>query len=341
MSTSNYEGWRVPSSIIIVAKDSRRWDHNKGRYICDDIPQGYVVDPGNKKMLENAMGWASWTEYRGEYNKETRQYDEQIEHVGEIYEFVNEGFTLTLLDSANGSSQGGKLSFWNCKVSKDDKEFIIGIASDYLLEIMLHNDFVKGTCQSTLSFARCKGGVGMMNKEMPSYQQFLQDEQLRTSMKKGKTKKREPGHLYSTLTGGDVYFSTFYKWYEPVLKDNGYFYNKQLIGFKKLSTPVVLYWQPWHNEKLTKKSEYFERNFYLSDSTPARIDSGVVAEIDITDEEILNKQIDKVCTAVSPNGGYSLSAFVDSIGLSTSKDSYEMPEQLRKLITEKGCKVFD
>jgi hypothetical protein len=162
-------------------------------------------------------------------------------------------------------------------------------------------------------------------------------------MKKGKTKKREPGHLYSTLTGGDVYFSTFYRWFEPVYKDMGCIYNKKLIGFKKLSTPVALYWQPWYNEKLSKKSEYFDRSFYLSDSIPARIDSGVVAEIDITDEEILDKHIDKVCTAVSSNGGYSytLSAFTDSVGLSTSSDSYEMPERLRKLIIEKGCAVWD
>lgn len=341
MTTSNYEGWRVPDKIIIVAKDSRRWDSDKCRYVCDDIPQGYIVYADNKKMLETALDWAKWTEYRGEYNKEAHRYDEQIEHEGKIHEFINDGFTLTLLDSAHGSSQGGKLSFWNCKVSKDDKEFIVGIASDYLLEILLYNDFIKGTCQSTLSFARCKGGVGMMNREMPSYQQFLQDEELRTSMKKGKTKKREPGHLYSTLTGGDVYFSTFYRWYEPVLENRGYYYDKRLVGFKKLDVPITVYWQPWYDKDRTKKSEYFDRSFYLSDSIPARTDSGIVAEIDITDEEILDKHINKVINAISPNGGYSMSAFVDSIGLSTSRDSYEMPDRLRKLIIEKGYKVFD
>ena len=47
MSASNYEGWRVPDKIIIVAKDSRRWDRNECRYICDDIPQGYIVKPQN------------------------------------------------------------------------------------------------------------------------------------------------------------------------------------------------------------------------------------------------------------------------------------------------------
>jgi hypothetical protein len=338
MSTSTYEGWRVPTNIINVAKDNRIW--KDGKYICVDTPQGYVVDPDNKKMLETALSWAKWTEYKGEFNKETRRYDEQIDHIGEVHEFNNEGFTLTLLDSANSSSQGGKLSFWNCLIAKDDKEFIIGIASDYLLEILLHNDFINGACQSTLSFARCKGGVGMMNKDMPSYQQFLQDELHRAAMKKGKTKKREPGHLYSTLTGGDVYFSTFYRWYEPVLEDRGYYYNKRLIGFKKLASPVALYWQPWYDEELNKKSEYFSRSFYLSESTPARTDSGVVAEIDITDDEILDKHFEKLFKYIT-TGNYSLGAFCNSFGLSTSKDSYEMPDYIRSFIIERGYKVWD
>lgn len=337
---TDYKGWRVPEEIIIVAKECRIWDSTTRCYITDDTYQGYVVDANNKDMLASAHSWAKWTEYIQPYDPETRTYKEVIEHVGVEHRFKNEGFTLELLESADGSSQGGKLSFWNCKISKDGKEFIIGIASDYLLEILRYNDFNHGVCHATLSFARCKGGVGMMNKEMPSYQQFLKDEELRAVMSKGKTKKRVPGHLYSTLTGGDVYFSTFYRWYEPVYKEHGYLYGKDLIGFKKLDKPVIQYWQPWYDERFTKKSEYFDRSFYFSASIPARIDSGIVAEIDITDEEILDKHLNKVFTAVT-TGGYSLSAFDYSIGLSTSKDNYEMPEQLHKLITERGYQVWD
>lgn len=338
--TTEYKGWKVPKKIIIVSKVNKVWDYKLGRYSIDGYHQGYIVDPGNKSQLESALNWAKWTEYRGAYNKETRLYEEQIDHVGEVHEFDNDGFTLTLLESADGSSQGGKLSFWNCKVSKDDKDFIVGIASDYLLEILLHNDFIKGVCQSTLSFARCKGGVGMMNKAMPSYQQFLKDEELRNSMKKGKTKKREPGHLYSTLTHGDVYLSTFYRWYEPVYKDRGYLYSKELIGFKKLEKPAIMYWEPWYNERFTKKSEYFDRSFYFSSSLPARTDSGMVIEIDISDEEIISKQDDKVFTKVSSDT-WSLDTFSLSIGLSTSKDSYELPERIRKLIIERHYQIWD
>lgn len=334
-----YEGWKVPDNIIIVAKDNRQWVD--GAWVCEGTPQGYVVSPDNKEMLENALTWAKWTEYNGEYDTKTRRYAEQIDHVGKVCEFVNEGFTLTLLDSAAGSSQGGKLSFWNCKISKDSNEFIIGIASDYLLEILLHNTFVNGVCQTTLSFARCRSGVGMLTKTMPSYQQFLRDEQHRANMKKSKTKKREPGHLYSTLTGGDVYFSTFYRWYEPIYREGSrHSWYPDLIGFKKLSTPIAMYWQPWYDEDFTKKSEYFARSFYLGNSTPARIDSGIVAEIDVTDEEILSSYIDSLITAVCENS-CSLSAYKDHIGLSTSKDSYTLPENLRELIKRNGYTIVD
>lgn len=340
MAANNYKGWRVPENIIIVAKECRVWDRILGRYTSVSHYQGYVVDPGNKDQLETAMRWAEWTESIGKYDYETHKYEDQIEHVGEVHEFKNEGFTLTLLESADGSSQGGKLSFWNCKIAKDDKEFIIGIASDYLLEILLHNDFKNGVCQSTLSFARCKGGVGMMNKSMPSYQQFLQDEELRTSMKKGKTKKREPGHLYSTLTGGDVHFSTFYKWYEPVYEQKGYLYGRTLIGFKRLAEPETAYWEPWYDDRYTKKSEYFERSFYLSKSIPARIDSGKVVEIDITDDELLNKHIEAIIGKVLEQN-WQFSTFDNSIGLSTSKDAYELPENLREAIIKRGLKLWE
>lgn len=337
---TDYKGWKVPEEVIIVAKECRVLDTKSGTYLTEGKYQGYVVDANNKDMLASAHNWAKWTEYIQPYDPETRTYKEVIEHVGVEHRFKNEGFTLELLESADSSSQGGKLSFWNCKISKDGKEFIIGIASDFLLEILLHNDFIKGVCQSTLSFARCKGGVGMMNKSMPSYQQFLKDEELRNSMKKGKTKKREPGHLYSTLTGGDVYFSTFYKWYEPVYEQRGYLYGRELIGFKRLEKPEEAHWEPWYDGRSTKKSEYFERSFYLSRSIPARTDSGVIAEIDITDEEVIAKRTEKIISSIVDRGTH-FSTFDNEIGLGTSKDSYELPGLLRELIIKRGLKILE
>jgi hypothetical protein len=292
-------------------------------------------------MLQNALGWAKWTEYTGKYDTTTRCYEQQIEHEGVQHRFKNEGFTLELLESADGSSQGGKLSFWNCKISKDGKSFIVGINSDYLLEILRYNDFVKGVCQSTMSFARCKGGVGMLNEAMPSYQQFLQDEEHRAAMKKGKTTKRIPGHLYSTLTDGNVHFTTFYSWYTPVYAETcNYWIPRTLLGFKKLNKPNVLYWAPSYDDKLTKKSEYLENyNIYFSKRTPARTDSGVVAEIDISDEEVLEKYLKKCFLMDAVN--YTFNYHYDAIGLGLSGDSYELPDWVRDIIIKKGYKLID
>lgn len=334
---TDYTGWKVPKDVIIVAKECRVWNTSKSCYDTDGKYQGYVVDPDNKEMLKSALDWAKWTEYVQPYDQKTRTYKEVIEHEGIEHLFTNEGFTLELLDSANGSSQGGKLSFWNCKVSKDGKEFIVGIASDYLLEILLHNDFKNGVCQSTLSFARCKGGVGMMNKEMPSYQQFLNDEELRATLSKGKTKKRAPGHLYSTLTGGDVYFSTFYCWYEPVYEKAYNRYYDAFTGFRKLATPKVYYWQPAYNKEFTKKSEYLSKYLYLDDKIPARTDCGLVAEIDITDEDVLRNYEERTFV----DDASTTAVTYTTVGLSTSKESYILPDHIRQWIISRGYKVLD
>lgn len=327
---TDYKGWRVPEEVIIVAKECRVWDTELGKYSTNSQYQGYVVDANNKDMLESAHNWAKWTEYGPHYKNDEGKwiYEYQIEHVGVEHRFKNEGFTLELLDSANGSSQGGKLSFWNCKISKDDKEFIIGIASDFLLEILLHNDFLKGKCQTTLSFARCKGGVGMMNKEMPIYQQFLADEEKRNTVKKNKTKKREIGHLYSTLTGGNVYFGKFYRWYEPVYESRGYFYDKKLVGFKRLAEPVTIYWEPLYDSSYTKMSEYAERSLYWSKSTPARVGGGQVVEIDMTLDEALDKCLNKLFNTDSP------SYWCDNyVGISTSDKEYVLPDFIKEYLT--------
>lgn len=340
MSVVDYKGWRVPSEIIIVSKECMRWEN--GKYYPDGTYQGYVVDPSSKTMLESAKDWARWIEYK-DYDPVVKNYKEKIVREGTVYKFSNNGFKLELLQSAAGSSQGGKLSFWNCKISKDDHEFIIGINSEYLLEILLYNDFKQGVCQSELSFARCKGGVGMLNGAMPSYQQFLQDEKQRAAVKKGKTKKREQGHLYNTLTEGDVYFGTYYRWYEPVFNEvsrAGLYNPKTLVGFKKLTTPIVQYWHAYYDKSFTKKSEYLKRNVYFNTTIPARTDSGLVAEVDITDEEVIEYQLKKVFNKDVPKW-QGLYSYTEYIGLSTSNTEYELPDWVREFIIERGYKVFD
>jgi hypothetical protein len=169
----------------------------------------------------------------------------------------------------------------------------------------------------------------MTTKDMPIYQQFLADEEKRNKVKKCKTKKREIGHLYSTLTGGNVYFGKFYKWYEPVYDDHGYYYDKKLVGFKRLVEPITIYWEPWYDNRYTKLSEYAEKSFYWSKSVAARADDGKVVEIDMT----LDEALDKCLTRYFKTPENPASWCTNYVGISTSDKEYVMPDFIKEYLT--------
>jgi hypothetical protein len=169
----------------------------------------------------------------------------------------------------------------------------------------------------------------MTTKDMPIYQQFLADEEKRNKVKKNKTKKREIGHLYSTLTGGDVYFGKFYKWYEPVYEDRGYYYDKKLVGFKRLAVPVTIYWEPWYDNNYTKMSQYAEKSFYWSKSVAARVDDGQVVEIDMT----LDEALDKCLTRYFKTSESPASWCTNYVGISTSDKEYVLPDFIKEYLT--------
>lgn len=340
---SEYVGWKLFDKVAIIAKeepiDKERYQNMwyYGRYT---IPQAYICDASDKKMISSGSGWAKWTEYFYEEDGRTRK--DTLEHQPVITILDNKDFTLEVLDSANGSSQGGKLSFWNCKITKDNQSWAVGINSDYLLEIIKYNNFVNGVCQTPLSFARCKGGVGMLSSNMPSYEQALKDIERRDVMSKGKTSKRIEGHLYSTTTLSDVYLGKMYSHYEPVYENRGWIYSNTLVGFKRRETPLCLYWHEplydYHENPRTKRSDYKD-DFYIYESnttTPARVDGGKVIELDMSVEEILDYNIDGAINS-------DVSSFYKTmlVGLSTSIDNYVLPSKVVEFLNKLNLKVFD
>ena len=102
----SYVPWRLFDKVIIVV---------------NSFGQGYVVDPDNKKQLETAMKWA----------------EKHSDKAPEVIRTANKDFELTLYDCAGHNSQGGKLSFWNCKIEKDEKSYIIGVNTNFLLSLMI------------------------------------------------------------------------------------------------------------------------------------------------------------------------------------------------------------
>ncbi len=210
--SNEYNGWKLLDKIVIVTTAT---NHYKYGY-----PQGYIVDPSNKKQLESALSWGGRTVYKEDENGqfETDANDKLISHYEEagVIETDNKGFRLQLLDCADGSSQGGKLSFWNCLISKDDKSYVVGINSELLLELMLQSTFTNGLCDKEICFARKNGNVGALHPKMTQYQDALKDNKFRKSVSTKKTSKWQLGHNYITLSKNDIYLGEFY---QPIKHD--------------------------------------------------------------------------------------------------------------------------
>ena len=175
----SYVSWRLFDEVIIVV---------------NSFGQGYVVDPANKKQLDTAMRWAQ----RGS-DKEP-----------EVIRTANKDFELTLYDCAGHSSQGGKLSFWNCKIEKDGKSYIIGVNTNFLLSLMLHSTFVNGKCQSKLFFAKQAGNTCLICDGMKEYDEAMKNIQMKKELNTKKTKNWQVGKNYVTATCNELYLGEVY-----------------------------------------------------------------------------------------------------------------------------------
>ena len=252
---NGYTGWKLFDKVTIVAKKILAYDYKTGETTDTGNVQGYLVDPTNKKQLEAARNWG--TNYKPIYKEVDgkRQFvDKEIIEPDE-YTYDNDGFTLELHNSAGGSSQGGKLSFWNCWITAPDgHRFLVGIAADLLLDVLKSSTVINGVVQDKLMFARCNGGVGMLSKSMDSYKNAVNDMAIKKKMSSGKTKKVIPGHIYETTTEQNIYVGKMYQWYEEVRDkrqvDYWHRYGK-LIGFKRLEKPREFIFYPSYSEGLS------------------------------------------------------------------------------------------
>ncbi|MBO5389449.1 MAG: hypothetical protein J6A59_15205 [Lachnospiraceae bacterium] len=214
MGYNEYNGWNILDNITLVIKQEK---HPRYGY-----PQGYVVDPRNKKQLDTAKNWGTDTKYIKADDLKNK-YDTVVLEPN-IVTIENKGFTIELLDSANSSSQGGKLSFWNCLIKhlETGLECVIGIDSNLLLTFLLQNTLVNGKCNSEVILARKSGSVGVLTKNMVEYREALNDAQIKKAISKKKTSKWQIGKSYVTLTIDEIYLGELYKPF-----DMTYNYNRR------------------------------------------------------------------------------------------------------------------
>ena len=334
-----YKGWSLFDKVIIVAKRERKWDWQEQDYIEGEL-QGYIVDPSNKVMLENAVQWGTIHNRLEEKDEYGRYIYEKIEPAQ--YTFENKDFTLELLDSAEGSSQGGKLSFWNCLITKGEYKFKVGIAANLLLELLKQSTFVNGMCQSPVFFARCKGGVGMLHKDMDSYKEALSDMQKKQDVKSGKkTSKWEIGCNYVTLQTDSILLTKAYRWLEPIYANVNYRYDK-FIGYKKLEKPIPVYIVADTSSVHSSISGYLNNDYYLShmEKLPSRMRGKLTAKNDVSNEEwdaYYHKKCAEYLRNVVDNKYKAYSVYSNThMGLTSSSEEYVMPEEFKYLLNESG-----
>ena len=347
---SDYTGWKLFDKVTIVAKKMFAYNYETHtNYDTGDV-QGYLVDPSNKKQLENARSWGTRKEYvYGTDESGRRIVAEEITHKPAEYTYDNDGFTLELHSSAGGSSQGGKLSFWNCWITAPDgNKFLIGIAADLLLDVLKSSTVVNGVVQDKLMFARHSGGVGMLNKSMDSYKNAVNDMAIKKTMSKGKTSKHQVGHVYVTATEQNIYVGKFYRWYEPIYEkyDGWRNYRDKLVGFKRLEKPAEYFFFPNYDDGKNKMSYYNEGYMWCCrEKLPARREADITIEQDITMNDVIVKfeehnfwqsyEINK------KRDGIYRSINSDCIGLSTSGTEYIMSDKLRNALIELGYRIED
>lgn len=245
-----YSGVNLPNTLTII--------ENKNG-------QGYVVPEGGD--LTAAKRWADLS---GSCQEHT---------------FENGIFSLKIVNPANASSQGGKLSFWNCKIiAPKGKEFLIGVSSDSLCELIINNTFINGKCDEKIYLAKYKGNqVYALTENMPSYKLAIKD---RWSKGVIMTSNYKPGDLIENLTSTSLYLGEIYE-YLTVYKYNGWWSNGVKVGNINYDRLVVVKDKPekYHwlvdaerlmkskripEEKLDDKSLFFFVSDYLLKSKPKR-----------------------------------------------------------------------
>lgn len=288
MEVYDYKGWKIPNKLHIFSRKTIKEHYGYS------IPQAMIASSDKEAAINTAQKWASckyrdWTE------------DDYIR-----YDIDNEGIEFELLDSAGGSSQGGKLSFWNCIISKGDMKVIVGISADILIELLKNTDFKQGKCQSKIILARYKNQWGAITKDMKEYKEAVKDMQINNILNSSKkTSKWEQGYEYYSKTQKDTYLYDLYKWNEL---EKGYWYDRYstacLTEYKVPKTEKVTL-EDWCYKDCSKLSEYIDKHkkddsdwyvkklflpssYNIKPKLPSRIKGNKVLDVDISLEEINN-----------------------------------------------------
>lgn len=293
-----YNGWKMMDKIDVAVRTSPvdpRWA---------DRFDGYVVEHGDKKALESAKDWA----YDREYDYKKKEYTKEYKPVVHTFDNTEPSFTVKILKSAGGSSQGGRLSFLACQVERDGIKFVIGVNDELLVDLIRNSHIDMGVIQEKVMFVRKAGKPGFIHEGMDAYKEAVADMKQKSDLKKAKkTKNWEIGGVYSTLTQTDVCLGEVWdtmEEYEVEENYNGYRWgSRKVTKYKKTDKPVKM--TAWvnlstytHKDGVPADFETFlkeelkERTYiYFSTGTPPARTKASQLEVKDSDMALLDKML--------------------------------------------------
>lgn len=270
--------WNVPKRVLIISSSVDIMNGEK-------IPRAYVAPANDHSSITSGRTWARSYGSKEEYRQE--------------YETDNNGFKCELYNAAANSSQGGKLSFWMCKVSKDGKSWLVGITSEYLLSLLKQSTCTNGLITRDLMFARNSGKTGLLHSDMIEYKEAIADAEQKS---RKKTTKCVIGRNYVSPSGSvnDLYLCDIYV-YETrdgrlfpdskmkkchVLIDLNY-YRDEIVGCKTISEFILRIRDKLLSANSTSMLYNMKHLFdNVVDKIPARVEGNIALENDLDPEMI-------------------------------------------------------
>ena len=218
---------KIYDDIVLFGRKTFTWDSENREYTENvEKVDFYVSDANNKNTLNTGENWATTTRW---VNNKSITIEPLVIHT------KNNGFKLSLDSSADYSSQGGKLSFWMCKIEKDDICGRIGINQEELNQLFKESTFINGVCQQEVCFYRIGGQVGACVVGGERYKEFYDIKDKDTQLSKAKkTTKWELGRVYESKTMKSVWLGVItdiktgnkFNWILDIYEDNDIHFNR-------------------------------------------------------------------------------------------------------------------
>lgn len=207
----------IPETVTLVLKKTRWYT----------LPKAYIAI--DKSSLESGLRWA-----------ENRDYPSEAVTIknGSIK-------SIAIDDSAYGSSQGGKLSFWTCVLTlPDDRECSIGINADNLCEFIKSNNFVKGKCEANIYLGRQNSQQAVFTENMDSYKEGIDKRELKAVKQ---SSSYNVGDIVQSMTQNQVYMGKIYQYLDIYIrKDYNYSSRGYIIDYIVVwnKNPEAQHWLP-------------------------------------------------------------------------------------------------